>query len=79
MAYKSGDHWVICDICGLKRRRSRIRKNHQGMMVCADTCWEPRHPQENIRIRQDRIAVTDPRPRQTATYLEVGDVTADDL
>jgi len=72
------DHYVICDRCGRQRWRSDCRKDWKGLIVCADTCYEPRHPQESLRVRPNHIAVTDPRPPKT-TYLEWGDVTVDDL
>jgi len=59
--YIPGDHWAICDECGLKYRRSEIRKRWDGAMVCKKD-WEPKHPQENVRVRVDRIKVDHARP-----------------
>jgi hypothetical protein len=44
MPYKPGDHWVQCDQCGFKRYASDCRKTWNGLFVCADTCWEEKHP-----------------------------------
>ena len=65
-------------MCSRKRWRSDTRKNYNGLIVCADTCYETRHPQEKLRVKPDHVAVTDPRPPVTV-YLEYGDVTVDDL
>lgn len=54
--YRPGDNWVECDRCGFERRASEIREEWTGLLVCADTCWEPRHEQEFIRVREEKIA-----------------------
>lgn len=62
--YYPGDHLVICDRCGTKRYRSDCKKEWQGHIVCTDTCWEPRHPQDiTPPYRLDRQWVDDNRPR----------------
>ena len=66
--YIPGDPWFICDICGFQRRRSEIRENWKKQKVCADTCWEPKHPQLTIRPVQEHTAVLGARP-DSATYL----------
>ncbi len=45
MPYKPGDYKVICDRCGFERFASECRMTHDGLFVCADTCWEPKHEQ----------------------------------
>lgn len=65
--YKPGDPWAICDRCGLKRRKSDLRKEWTGYFVCSDTCWEPKHPQLSIRAVSDRIAVPNARPDVSST------------
>ena len=62
MPYISGDHNVICDRCGRKKHRSQCRKTYDGLIVCADTCWFPKHPQESVKARVDKQSVSDPRP-----------------
>ena len=58
--YIPGDHWDTCDRCGFERRRSALREEWNGLTVCADTCWEPRHPQDFLRVREDGISAPDP-------------------
>ena len=77
--YIPGDHYVICDRCGFKYRRSQCTLDHEGLMVCISKCFEPQHPQEYIKIVPERIVVDDPRPRKEDVFLEPGDVTEDDL
>jgi hypothetical protein len=57
--YIGGNHWVICDRCGCAIRASDIRITWEGYAVCQDD-WEPRHPQDFVRAREDRIAPEGP-------------------
>jgi hypothetical protein len=40
--YLPGGVWAICARCSFKRRRPDIAKEWTGLMVCRDTCWDPR-------------------------------------
>jgi hypothetical protein len=51
--YIPGDNWNTCDRCGFERRVSEMREEWTGLQVCSDTCWEPRHPQDFLRVRED--------------------------
>lgn len=44
---------AICDSCGWKRKSTEMRQRWDGLMVCADTCWEARHPMDFYRTRND--------------------------
>lgn len=79
MTYYSGKHLVICDRCGFKKLSDEVRKEWTGLIVCRDTCWEPKHPQLLTRAVRDNQAVRDARPEPTDHFLSPGDVTADDL
>ena len=76
--YKSGDHLVVCDICGGRLYSSQSKKNWEGL-VCHPNCCDPRHPQELIRAKKERITVKDSRPEGTDVFLSPGDVTPEDL
>lgn len=52
--YKSGGSWGICDECGFKFRLSEMRRRWDKAIVCKSD-WEPRHPQEFVRGKADRI------------------------
>jgi hypothetical protein len=73
-----GDSNAICDCCGFKFKQSQLRKRWDGAFVCSKD-WEPRHPQDNIKIRAERNNVRDPRPEPEYRYLAVGEITGDDL
>lgn len=40
--YIPGGVFAICARCSFKRRRPDIAKEWTGLMVCRDTCWDPR-------------------------------------
>ena len=48
-----GDYWMISDMSGQKFPRSQMRQNYKGMWVHGETEWEPKHPQERIRVKKD--------------------------
>jgi hypothetical protein len=64
-----GSNYVICDICGFKVRASSTKYNHDGLLVCAKTCYEPRHPQETIRGVKEKITPDKVRVEGEDTYL----------
>ena len=66
--YRPGDNWDTCDRCDFERRSSELRREWTGLNVCADTCWEPRHPQEFIRIRPERIVPDSPGTSSDTTF-----------
>lgn len=78
--YKSGDFYCICDYSGFKIRRSEARKTWDGYLVRKDL-WEPRHPQDFVRGRRDKISVIpeETRGESIDTFLSVNEVTVDDL
>jgi hypothetical protein len=61
---------AICDRCGLERWASELRKEWTGYMVCADTCWEPRHPQEHVRGVADKQSPPWVRPEPADVFLD---------
>lgn len=76
--FTPGDHWMVCDVCGCDRRYSQMRRRWDNLWVCADD-WEPRHPQDFLKAREDDSAPPVTRPADDTTFLSAGDVTADDL
>ena len=74
-----GEWIIICDVCGFKKTNDQVRKEWTGLMVCADTCWEPRHPQEFVRPRPDKQAVpfTRPEPADVTTDVTYADTLTD--
>ena len=78
--YLQGGFYRICDRCGFKRRGWDTRKEWTGLFVCADTCFEARHPQDYVRVTIDRQTVPDPRPEYTGARIpiDIYSLTIDD-
>lgn len=68
--YKSGDYWVICDVCGKKIKASHAKHRWDGFIVC-DKDFEHRHSQDFIKVRQDKITVPFQRPRPADIFTSV--------
>jgi len=77
--YISGTYYQICDICGFRYRNTATKLNWKKQVVCGG-CWEPKHPQLEIRTRKDNQNVPFPRPEGDPVYTSTSSpVTADDL
>ncbi len=69
--YVPGQWNAICDSCGFKKKSSQMRRRWDGLMVCADTCWETDHPQKFLRVTEEEIAPPWTRPEPEPTYRSV--------
>lgn len=58
---KLGQWNALCDVCGFKFKNTELRRRWDGFMVCQQD-WEERHPQELIKIPQERPAPSWVRP-----------------
>ena len=76
--YKQGDWLYVCQRCGSDTYASRIKQEWNGLRVCP-RCYEERHPQDFVRGVLDNQSVPFANPPVTAVFIEVGDVTPDDL
>ena len=66
--FQPGNMWLICDRCGFAYRRTEMKQEWTGLMVCAKD-WEPRHPQDFARGVKDEIAPEGPsRPGATDVF-----------
>jgi hypothetical protein len=73
MVFKSGDHWVSCDICSFKCYASESTKTWDNLIVCPDCYDGPRNPQDYlVKPMGERQIVRDARPERpdTPTILE---------
>lgn len=73
---------AICDRCGFKKWNYELRREWQGLRVCKDTCWEPRHPQDLVRGKPDKQTPPWVRPEGDDIDVSIGsgnEVSADDL
>lgn len=66
-----GKWLVICDRCGRKRSNDEVLKEWTGLMVCRDTCYETRHPQDFVKGRPDKQGVPYTRPESTDVFIAV--------
>ena len=66
--YIAGQYNVICDRCGFKFKSGELKKDWQGLMVCAKD-FETRHPQDLIKIRQEKAIPEWVRPRPEEVFL----------
>lgn len=66
--YVSGDWNAICDRCGFKYKASALREEWTGVRVCSH-CWEPRHPQTLIRVREDDPSTPWARPEAADVFI----------
>lgn len=57
-----GPYRAICDLCGRKRHASELKMTWDNFFVCADTCWQPRHPQDFVEGKADDQTVPIARP-----------------
>lgn len=76
--YKKGDWLYICDQCGTPKYGSKGMMQWNHLFVCPD-CYEERHPQDFVRGMSDDTRVPVARPRSTDVFLDVGDVTPENL
>ena len=72
----SDDYNVICDFTGFKYKRSECRKMWNGLIVRADL-WEPRHPQDFVRVPVDDTRVKDARNEQPTQPIDTGNAYYD--
>lgn len=77
--FTPGQHKKCCDQCGKVRLASQMRKQWNNLIVCADTCFEERHPQDFVRGVPDSQRVPDPRPEPEPNFVEPGEIDEGDL
>lgn len=76
--YVAGDYYVLCDICGFKKRRSECTLDWEKKLVCTATCLDERNPQDSIQPPLERQHVLDAREAEPV-FVADGEVTEDDL
>ena len=69
--YVHGQWNVICDSCGWKKKSGEVRRRWDGLVVCADTCWETDHPQKYLRVRETGLSVPFIRDEPADTFQTV--------
>ncbi|HDY87951.1 MAG TPA: hypothetical protein ENH82_07555 [bacterium] len=76
--YVPGDGHSICDVSGFKVYHSKLKRQWNGLMTRPES-YSPRHPQLDVKGRHEKQALSHPRPRPADRFLEMGEITADDL
>lgn len=81
MGYKAGDYLVICDRCGLQYYASECRMTWDNLFVCADDCWEPKHPHySDPKPKGEKQSVPVYRPEPEEDFIDPADpITSEDL
>lgn len=78
--YRHGSWNVICDRCGFKFKSDQCQMTWDGLFVC-NKCYEPRHPQDFVFAKHDKLRVPIARPDTGTltklTYLAAGESKGD--
>ena len=74
--WKKGSHWVICDRTGMAIRAEDAKEEWTGSVVAKEE-WEPRHPQDYYRAREDDqspkgLVRTEATDNETEPYFDWG-------
>jgi len=67
--YEAGKYNCICDRCGFQFKSSELKKDWQGLMVCAKD-YESRHPQDLIKVQAETAFPEWARPEPEDVFLE---------
>lgn len=62
--YDAGNNWVTCDRCGFVVYAAEALHTWDGLVVCEED-YEPRHEQDFVRSRKDKISADVVRPVPT--------------
>jgi hypothetical protein len=73
--YKERDWNVTCDSCGKKLKASHTKHRWDGFIVC-DSCWEPRHSHDFIKVKYDKQEVPFSRRPQEVFIVGLCTVTS---
>jgi hypothetical protein len=74
--YRPGQYKQVDDRTGFVRYSSETKREWTGLQV-ADP--DPKHPQLEARGKRDYQAPSNPSPEGTDTFIDIGDVSPDDL
>ena len=69
-----GEWNAICDVCSLKFKSSMLQRRWDGLMTC-DKDWEPRHPQDFLRVSKEVISPPWVRPEGDDFFISVPYIT----
>ena len=72
--FKSGEWNLTCDVCSKKIKAHEAKHRWDGFIVCADD-WEPRHEQDFVKAKTDKITVPFQRPIPTLLFTNIAYTT----
>lgn len=79
MAYKPGDYYAICDICGMRGYASEMRMTWNKLFVHSLTCFDEKHPHfTDPKPLNEPQRVPIHRPEQEDVFITTP-ITGDDL
>ena len=70
--YKSGSHWSNCYSCGFAFRAEDLKLTWDNRWVC-DEDWEQRHPQDFLRVLEEKVAAEQPILHDDTSNLQPGE------
>lgn len=76
--FLNGSWNVVCDVCGFRFKSTEIVRRWDGAMTCR-SCYEPRHPQDFIRVRDERVSVPFTRPEADLFISQNTNITLADI
>jgi len=68
--FKDGDWNILCSVCSKKIKGSEARKRWDGLYVCMED-YEQRHPQDLLKVKQERMTVPFTRPDPEDIFVDV--------
>lgn len=68
--WKPGRWKAVCDRCGFRFHSDQLKLEWDGLRVC-QPCWEPRHPQDFLKVFPDTIAPPWVRPEPQDSFLYI--------
>lgn len=60
---------VICDRCDGKFKAHQLKREWTGLMVCKG-CWDPKDPQDFVKVTKDKQSVPWSRPKTEDVFIE---------
>ncbi len=69
--YKKGQYNCVCEQCGFEYKSDEMQERYDGLFVCKEACWEPRHSLEFAIVVRDEQRVSRPAPEPTDIFISV--------
>lgn len=70
-SYEPSSWNVICQRCGRKYKNYEVQREWTGLIVCKETCFELRHPQDFVRAVIDDTSVATHSPPPPDAFVSI--------